>query len=64
MDLLPPADAGIERYRAWQDQRRRLLEKGGTPRLEVAIGTELEEPPPGFEAEIEAATISSVLLTD
>ncbi|MCP3964292.1 MAG: UvrD-helicase domain-containing protein [bacterium] len=47
------AEEGISSYRTWRDARADVLEAGSTARLDVAIVTELEEPPPGFEAEID-----------
>ncbi len=51
------ADEGIARYRAWRGERERLIEDGSVPRLDVASVTELEEPPPGFEAEIDVEVL-------
>lgn len=40
------AAEGSASYRKWRNQRDRLLAEGGRARFDVAIVTELEEPPP------------------
>ncbi len=54
------ADAGIARYRQWQQQRQQTLASGMLPAFRIAIPTEgIEEPPELRSIHNESASVSS-----
>ncbi|MEE8522381.1 MAG: UvrD-helicase domain-containing protein [Thermoanaerobaculia bacterium] len=45
------AAEGLAAYQAWQEKRRRAVERGSVPRFAITTPSEAEQPPPDFEAE-------------
>ncbi len=58
-DILSPepaerAQAGVRRYEAWKEERRRIIEAGQQPRFEILSPTETGEAPPAqYEVRVE-----------
>jgi ATP-dependent exoDNAse (exonuclease V) beta subunit len=46
------AAEGLAAYHAWQEQRRRTVERGSVPRFAIVTPTEAEQQPPDFAAEL------------